>query len=215
MFPMKNREAIELTCEQRTAEWYEARRSTQSASSVDKILSKTQRKKYVYKLLGERVTGLSVSFEPSAPMIRGIVCEGTAQKAYRDKTGRKVTETGFIFANKDKIIGASPDGFVTDIDGTTGLIEIKCPDTSTHLEYCQTGCPKKYRDQIHFQMLVTGEEWCDFVSWDDRVTEEFRHLETYIERIYRDEKIIDKIREATVETRELMVQYCDKIGIEL
>lgn len=215
MHKFKNKKAIELKMPQRSAEWYEARRSTQSASSVDKILSKTQRKGYVYKLLGERVTGLSVSFEPSAPMVRGIVYEGEALQAYVNKTGVTIEESGFIFADETKIIGCSPDSVVTDIDGSIGLVEAKCPNTSTHLEYCYSGCPKKYRDQIHFQMLVTGCDWVDFVSWDDRVTEEFRHLETYIERIYRDEKIIDKIREATAETRELMVQYCDKIGIEL
>ena len=61
----------------------------------------------------------------------------------------------------------------SDLDGLVGdegLIEIKCPRTSTHLRYrSEDKVPTTYKRQMMCQLLCTGRKWVDFVSFDDRV----------------------------------------------
>jgi predicted phage-related endonuclease len=83
--------------------------------------------------------------------------------------------------------GASPDGLV----GDDGLVEIKNPQTATHLETLLSGAiPKKYALQMQHQMSCTGRQWCDFVSFDSRLPP---HLQLWVKRVERDQKMIDKI----------------------
>ena len=64
--------------------------------------------------------------------------------------------------------GASPDGLV----GDDGLIEIKCPNTATHIDFLITGdIDNKYILQMQWQMVCTGRIWCDFASFDPRMPE--------------------------------------------
>jgi hypothetical protein len=66
-----------------------------------------------------------------------------------------------------------------------GLIELKCPKSTTHLEYLQANeVPEDYRGQILHALWITGAQWCDFVSFDDRYAED---LELLIVRVERDE----------------------------
>ncbi|MFS1539860.1 MAG: YqaJ viral recombinase family protein [Candidatus Phlomobacter fragariae] len=67
-------------------------------------------------------------------------------------------KTGFVPHPTIEGFGASPDGLVND----DGLIEIKCPNTTTHIETIITGKPKyEYLLQMHGQMMCTGRNWCD------------------------------------------------------
>src|SRR5208283_4140098 len=76
---------------------------------------------------------------------------------------------------------ASPDGVV----GKDGLIEIKCPETTTHLEYLIAGVvPEEYQPQMLWQMACTGRKWCDFVSYDQRLP---KHLQLFQARFNRDD----------------------------
>ena len=83
--------------------------------------------------------------------------------------------------------GASPDGFV----GDTGLVEIKCPITATHIEtVLGRSVPGKYLAQMQWQMAVTGRQWCDFVSYDPRLP---LHLRLYVRRVHRDDALIEAL----------------------
>lgn len=85
------------------------------------------------------------------------------------------------------MVRASPDGLVND----DGLIEIKCPNTATHIETMRTGKPKReYILQMHAQMMCTGREWCDFVSFDDRLPEDLSYFET---RVHMDKDLVAEI----------------------
>jgi hypothetical protein len=56
--------------------------------------------------------------------------------------------------------GASPDGLAAE-----GLVEIKCPNTATHIETLLTKTvPAKYITQMMWQMACADRPWCDFVS---------------------------------------------------
>ncbi|MGQ7097955.1 YqaJ viral recombinase family protein, partial [Escherichia sp. SP-MK] len=78
-----------------------------------------------------------------------------------------------------------------------GLIEIKCPNTWTHIETLKTGEPKRqYMLQMHAQMMCTGRKWCDFVSFDDRLPPDLAYFK---KRIHFDEELAREI-ESEVKT---------------
>jgi hypothetical protein len=80
--------------------------------------------------------------------------------------------------------GASPDGLV----GEDGLVEIKCPNTTTHIEtLLGEPPPLKHLAQAQWQMAVTGRLWCDLVSYDPRAPFE---LQVFVQRIHRDAALI-------------------------
>ena len=69
------------------------------------------------------------------------------------------------------MFGASPDGLV----GENGQIEVKCPDTTTHLNTLLTKeVPEEHIPQITSQLACTRREWCDFVSYDPRLEPELQ-----------------------------------------
>src|SRR5690606_29975233 len=87
----------------------------------------------------------------------------------------------------------SPDGLI----GSNGLVEIKAPNTSTHIATLRGGgIPDKYLKQMMFQLSCTGREWCDFVSFDPRMPDE---MQIHIERVPRDPAMIVEIEEAVRE----------------
>jgi hypothetical protein len=64
----------------------------------------------------------------------------------------------------------------------TGLVEIKCPESKTHMEYLLSGKPPpKYIPQMMWQMACTGRSWCDFVSFDPRFPENLQILVVKVE----------------------------------
>jgi predicted phage-related endonuclease len=95
-----------------------------------------------------------------------------------------VEEVGFVDHPRITNAGASPDGLV----GDEGLVEVKAPATSTHLDTLLDGeVPTKHLAQMQWQMACTGRKWCDFVSYDPRLPE---HLRMFVKRVERDDKHI-------------------------
>jgi predicted phage-related endonuclease len=81
--------------------------------------------------------------------------------------------------------------------GDLGLLEVKCPNTATHIDTMISGkIAGKYLLQMQWQLACTGREWCDFVSYDPRVGSE---LAIWIKRIERDNGKIAEIEAAVVE----------------
>ncbi len=190
--------------EQRTDEWFAARLGKVTASNIAKVMAKgsgATRKNYIAKLVCETLTGQKEETFKSASMERGNELEAVAREMYcLNEFDATVTETGFILHPTIELFGASPDGLVND----DGLIEIKCPNTATHIETIKTGKPKReYLLQMHGQMMCTGRRWCDFVSYDNRLPENLAYFKT---RIVFDEvlasEIETEIREFTKELRE-------------
>jgi hypothetical protein len=96
-----------------------------------------------------------------------------------------VDQVGMVLHPSIERGAASPDGLV-DLDG---LVEIKCPNTATHLDYLLDGTvPAKYQPQMLWQMACTGRDWCDFVSFDPRLPED---LQLFVVRFQRDQVRID------------------------
>jgi hypothetical protein len=126
-----------------------------------------ERKNLKIEILCERMTGDIVDKFVSTAMQWGIEKEPEAKAAYEKKTGRLIKDVGFIDHPRIEFCGASPDGFVDD-----GLIEIKCPNTATHVGWIlDGGIPEEHKAQMTLQAAVTGRGWVDFVSYDPRMPE--------------------------------------------
>ena len=182
--------------DQRSEEWFAARLGKVTASRLSDVLATIKtgeaaaRANYRIELVAERLTGKSTPGFTSAAMQWGVECEPMARSAYETETGLIVTEVGFVDHPTIAMAGASPDGLV----GDDGLIEIKCPETKTHIETLTSKkAPSKYIPQMQWQMACTGRQWVDFVSFDPRLPE---HLMLEIITVDRDQLLIDQYSEA-------------------
>lgn len=153
-------------------EWFAARLGKVTASRIADLMARTKtgwgagRANYMAELLCERLTGQTAERFTNAAMQWGTDTEPQARAAYEFLTGNTVTEVGFADHPRIAMSGASPDGLV----GADGLVEIKCPNSATHIEtLLSETVPGKYRMQMLWQMACTGRAWCDFVSFDPRL----------------------------------------------
>jgi hypothetical protein len=114
----------------------------------------------------------------------GLEFEAEAINTYMAKTGANVHSMQEWISHSDQPFGCTPDGLVDD----EGCIEVKCPNSNNHLDNVLSGKQVgMYNAQMQFTMLVTGRQWCDFISYDPRAPE---GLKIFIERVYRDEALI-------------------------
>lgn len=156
---------------QRSEEWIKARLGCVTASRISAVFAKgSARQNYMAQLISERLTGIPSESYTSAPMRRGIEKEAEAREVYiLHKFDVVVVECGSIPHPTIANFSASPDGLVND----DGLLEIKCPNTWTHLQFIKTLRPaREYILQMQAQMTCTGRKWCDFVSFDDRLPDD-------------------------------------------
>ena len=184
--------------EQGTPEWHQLRLGKVTASRVSDVLAKIKtgesasRKNYRAELVVQRLTGLPSESFTNAAMEWGTATEPMARIAYEIAKEVLVEQVGFIEHPTIAMFGCSPDGLVHD-----GMIEIKCPNSATHIEYLTDNkAPAKYINQMQCQMAVTGKKWCDFVSFDPRLPED---LQLFVVRVERDQKYIDSMEVEVVE----------------
>jgi hypothetical protein len=195
---------------QRTPEWFADRlgRVTGSACSAvfaksrTKVEESSERKKYRLQLALERITGnAGGSVYVNAAMQRGIDLEPVAVAAYEAAVGELVDVPGFMFA-EELLVGASLDGLCSG----EGSLEVKCPDSVTHLEYLREGrLPPAYVPQVTHNLWVSGREWLDFVSFDDRFPPT---LQLFHIRVTRKELDIDGHMAA-------VCKFLDEVDIEV
>lgn len=179
---------------QRSDDWFNARLGCVTASRISDVMAKTKsgysasRANYMSQLICERLTGTREENYVNSAMQRGIDLESKARELYILKSfNYEVQEVGFILHPTIKNAGASPDGLVNQ----DGLIEIKCPNTATHIQFLKTLTPKReYILQMQWQMACTGRKWCDFVSYDDRLPE---NLSYKCLRVDYDAKLVEEI----------------------
>lgn len=183
--------------EQGSEEWFAIRRGKVTASRIADLMAETKRggvaasrKNYAAELVAERLTGTTAKFYVNEAMQWGTDQEAPARDLYAFLTDASVTETGFVVHPSIPDSGASPDGLV----GDDGLVEIKCPNTATHIEtLLGGGIADKYRKQMLWQMACTGRQFCDFVSYDPRLPGE---MQMHIERVERNDEEIGFIEGA-------------------
>ncbi len=179
---------------QRSASWFAERWGLATASKFNDILTRTRngygasRKNYMAQLLIERLTPPPTEDNgyKNEAMQFGIDNEPVARLEYELETGNTVVEA-FFEKHKTLQAGASPDGYV----GDDGLIEIKVPMLSNHLETLRTQeVPSQYIAQVQGQLWITGRKWCDFVSYTPYLEND---AQLFIKRVYRDDDYINEL----------------------
>jgi putative phage-type endonuclease len=187
---------------QGSPEWFAARCGKVTASRVADLVSRTKtgwgasRANYMAELIAERLTGQVAEGFTSTAMRWGQEWEAEARRAYEFRLDRDVVEIGFVPHPLIEMAGASPDGLI----GESGLLEIKAPNTATHLEILASrSIPGRYVTQMMWQMACTERSWCDFVSYDPRLPEAMR---LFVQRIARDDRMIEDLEVAVGEFLE-------------
>lgn len=148
------------------------------------------------QLIAERLSGVPIDNYVSKAMQHGIDTEMSAITMYSLKTGIKVTPGFFVDDTEIDNFGATPDGFTPN-----GVLEVKCPNPATHVQYLYQPslAVKKYYAQMQCQMSVTGRDHATFVSFDYRVPEKYQLL---IVEVPADTPYIREMREKVSEFLE-------------
>lgn len=179
---------------QGTSDWHEARCGVVTASRFSDVLMKPTTAGYMNyraEIIAERLTGKPAESYQSKEMQWGILQEENARRVYELVNDIQVDQVGLI-KHADIEAGASPDGLV----GDRGLIEIKCPNTSTHIKtLLARKHPAQYEAQMQGQMWITNRDWCDFVSYDPRLDDKNAFFTV---RVYRDDAYIQKLEKSII-----------------
>lgn len=201
-----------IQVDQRSPEWFVARCGSLGASQIADALARTKsgygasRYNVMGLLIAERLTKVPQDTYTNAAMQRGIEVEPEACDAYAFIRGVEVAGCGLF--NHDEIQGthASPDRLI----GDDGLLEVKCPNTATHIETLLSGTiPGKYRAQMMWQMACSGRQWCDFVSYDNRMP---GNLMLFVRRLERDDGYIAELEEGVRDFLDEMQRKIEKLN---
>lgn len=195
--------------EQGSDDWLSLRSGIISGSKISHMMAKGSgktRDKYKTQLAIERMTGIPVKMDyKSAAMIKGNEDEPLAREYYEflnDTDARQVT---FVYHPTLKNAGVSPDSLI----GEDGLLEIKCPNMETHVEYLLTKkIPGNYFLQIQWELACTTRLWCDFFSYCKELP---IHLRSLMIRVYRDEQKITELENAAKQFNEEIEQLIIKL----
>jgi hypothetical protein len=190
--------------EQGSPEWLAARCGLVTASTVGQLITPKTVKPAVNDysrgltatLVAERITGHVEPMQMNQAMLRGTLDEPIARAHYAEHHA-PVTEVGFMIRDFDGCkIGFSPDGLV----GEVGLIEVKSRAQKKHLQTILANEPPlENMAQMQCGLLVSGREWCDYISWSGG-------MPMWVHRVTPDKKWFDAILDATKAFEESSAQ---------
>lgn len=151
--------------EQRTDEWFEARKKRITASAVGGILglSPHMTRDDVMRNMAREALGAEREFQGNVATRWGALNEDGALIDFRFKTGLDVEQIGFCFY--EDWAGCSPDGLV----GQDAGLEIKCPyglrASDAEVQFKTLAEQPHYEAQVQFSMFVTGRSTWHFFQW--------------------------------------------------
>lgn len=218
--------------EQRTTEWYIARKGKFTASEIYNLLTTSKKKdevfgdtalSYIKEKVSEYIMNDNVFIEMQDLNFSNMATrwgeqyEPEARTLYSELTGMPVEETGFIPYSQHS--GGSPDGICADGEG---LIEIKCPfNPSKHIEFMMMKSPddllainKQYYWQCQANLLFTGRRYIDFVSYDPRMSDLLKLKILRIEADIKGLELLSTRISLASERLESMVSELTRIGLE-
>ncbi len=197
--------AIIHDCEQGTDEWRRVRMGMPTASEFSTILAKGKnggesvtRRKYLYTLAGEIITGEPGEAYENAYMERGKLMEPEARDLYAFAHGAELRRVGFI-TNGPK--GCSPDSLI----GADGMLEIKTKKADIAIECLLKGeFPSEHRAQCQGGLWVAEREWIDLcVYWPG--------LPLFVKRATRDEAYIKELAEAVDRFNDELAEIVSRV----
>lgn len=194
-----------IDCEQGSPQWFAARAGIVTASEFHCVLasgksgadSKTRRK-YMLRLIAERITGEPQESYTSAAMERGKLMEAEARDYYAFMTDVEPVRVGFLKRGR---IGCSPDSLI----GDDGLHEIKTKESHRHIEVLLADkLPPEHVAQCQGSLWVSEREWVDFQSY-------WPKMPPFIKRVYRDDVYIKQLEKAVTSFIQEMDELYDRI----
>lgn len=200
-----------VDCEQGSDEWRMARLGKVGASMVADATARTKtgwgasRANLAARLVAERLTGKLTETFVNDAMRHGTATEPEAREFYSFVSDAQVQQVGLVLHPTIDMAVASPDGLI----GDDGLVEIKCPNTATHIETLLSGTyDSRYAKQMQWQMACTGRQWCDWVSYDPRMPDEMR---LFVQRVPRDQAVIDELEKQITEFLAEVDRTCSEL----
>lgn len=157
--------------EQRSEEWFEARKGLVTGSSVGAILGldPNRTRADVLRAMVRDAHGATREFQGNIATQWGVTHEDEAREDFERATGSEVVKASFCVHPLHPWLGASPDGFVDDDD----LIEIKCPfgiRDHQNPTFKTAAEQPHYMAQMQVQMFVTERSSCHFWQWTPHAT---------------------------------------------
>lgn len=207
-------------------EWHKQRLGKFTSSRLGALMSRGRGKDkywgdgamtYIYEKIAEILTGVPSYTPETASMQWGTDNEDKAIDAYEKFSGNIVTRMGKVFIPFNDNCGGSPDGFLEKLriarEGK-GIIEVKCPYVSgNHIKTWITGeVSKPHMAQCQGNMLFSGRDFCDYISFDPRMPES---MQIKVIRIERDEEICDEILERITRAVEKIKEIEEQTGMEI
>lgn len=186
---------------QGTPDWLQARCGLLTASEMEKcitpaklaVANNDKSRTHVFELAAQRVNQYVEPSYMSYDMERGVIDEIEARELYSARYS-PVQQCGFITNDKwGFTLGMSPDGLVNAADGfeeTDGQIEVKSRSQKYQFETIVSDVmPTDYLIQVQTGLLVTGRDWCDFISFCSG-------MPMFTKRVHADSKVQAAILDA-------------------
>lgn len=151
--------------EQQTDEWQKLREGKITGSVAKQV--KGTGNAFLYETLAMMTTKREPKQAYGVHVERGNELEPEARVQYERLTKQTVDQVAFIENDR---YGISPDGVIFKTkkkDSIKKLLEIKCPDTNTHIRYLlEKKLPSEHKDQvIHGFVVCDDVDEIDFVSY--------------------------------------------------
>lgn len=183
-----------VECDQGTEAWHRARAGIPTASEFSTVLAtkgkgkdgeSVTRRRYLYKLAGERLTGDPAENYSNAYMDRGHVIEPQARDDYAFIHDVEPQIVGLVTTD-DGMAGCSPDSLI----GETGALEIKSAAPHILLDHMFKGeFPAEHKAQCQGALWVAEREWIDLLIY-------WPKMKPFIVRATRDEAYIRDLEKA-------------------
>lgn len=166
------------------------------------------RQGYMAELVAQIATGLIPEQMSFKQCEWGHEHEDQARAFFELEHGVDVDVPAFIYRDKEKRFGISPDGLIV---GKKIGLELKCPFTSkVFVEFATCDKIKKeYIEQCQYSMWVTGYEAWYFANYDPRIKTKKLHWVL----IERDKSFMDKYDEAEKNFIRDMDSMLDKLDL--
>jgi putative phage-type endonuclease len=185
-------------CAQGSDEWHHLRLGRITGSRFSDVMARGRAgddfgataESYAIELLVERLTKKPQDMLKLRETEWGLEHEAAARLAYCFAAGVRIDKVGFAIHGDLPEVGISVDGLV----GTDGIIEIKCPyNSKIHLRNMRyRRVPTEYRAQVQGGLWILDRKWCDFISYDPRLPDDFNLA---VIRVGRDDEFIEQLAE--------------------
>lgn len=207
---------IELTMEQGSLEWHEARSGIVTSTSLSSAVgTPAVQTTLMYQLIAERMAQLIHNTFVSEAMQYGHDTEDMARIVMANHLNEKLETLGMLKSEIVEGFAISPDAVCRRDGKIVGGGEIKCPNSKKHIQRVIVGgIPKEHRHQCLAPFVLSDDiEWWCYMDFDIRNYQ----LPEYYYMIKR-EDVIDEVlamRKRLIEFNKIVDdKYFELCGFE-